>query len=49
MKERCDHRVTNVFWSVFRVRCIVRRVVEARKSGMPCFFMSIPTIVLNDN
>ena len=28
----------------FGVRCIVRRVVEARISGTPCFFVSIPTI-----
>ena len=29
---------------LFWVRCIVKRVVEARKSGTPCFFVSIPTI-----
>ena len=28
----------------FRVRCIVRRVGEVRKSGTPCFFVSIPTV-----
>ena len=27
----------------FQVRCIVRHVVEARKSRTPCFFVSIPT------
>ena len=38
--------------SAFQVKYIVRRVVEAQKSGTPCFFVSIPTIkyyrVLND-
>ena len=28
----------------FQVKYIVRHVVEVRKSGMPCFFVSIPTI-----
>ena len=29
--------VTNTFQSVFWVKYIVRRVIEVRKSGMPCF------------
>ena len=29
---------------LFQVKDIVRRVMEAHKSGMPCFFVSIPTI-----
>ena len=36
----------------FRLRCMVRRVVEARKSGTPCFScrsLLLSTIVLNDN
>ena len=35
----------------FRVRCIVRHVIEVRKSGMPCFLrqsLQLSTIVLND-
>ena len=28
----------------FQVRCIVRRVVEARKSGTSCFSVPTPTI-----
>ena len=32
------------FSRFFRVKHIVRRVVESRKSGMPCFFVSIPII-----
>ena len=35
----------------FQVRCIVRHVVEAQKSGMPCFScqsLLLSTIVLND-
>ena len=39
-----SYRITNVFLSVFWVRCIVRLVVEALKNGTPCFFMLIPTI-----
>ena len=29
---------------LFRVKYIVRCVVEVRKSGTPCFFVSIPTV-----
>ena len=40
------------FSRLFRVKYIVRRVMEAHKSGMPCLFASIPTIkystILND-
>ena len=43
-KVQCYCSVTKAFQSFFRVKHIVRRVVEARKSGMPCFFVSIPTI-----
>ena len=43
-KVQCYCSVTNVFQSFFQVKHIVRRVVEARKSGTPCFFVSIPTI-----
>ena len=43
-KVQCYCSVTNVFQLFFRVKHIVRRVVEARKSGTPCFFASIPTI-----
>ena len=32
------------FSQFFQVKYIVRRVIEVRKSGTPCFFMSIPTI-----
>ena len=32
------------FSRFFREKCIVRRVMEARESRTPCFFMSIPTI-----
>ena len=32
----------------FRVRYVVRHVVEEQNSGTPCFFMLITTIVLND-
>ena len=50
MKERCYHRVTNVFRSVFsgKVYC-VRGVVEAQKSGTPCFFVLLSTIILIDS
>ena len=37
MKVQCYYSVTNAFQSVFQVKYIVRRVMEARKSGMPCF------------
>ena len=41
MKVQCYYSVTNtVFW----VKYMVRRVVEACKSGMSCFFVLIPTI-----
>ena len=43
-KIQCYCSVTNVFQSFFRIKHIVRRVVEAQKSGTPCFFVSIPTI-----
>ena len=43
-KVQCYCSVTNVFQSFFWVKHIVRRVVEARKSGTPCFFVSIPII-----
>ena len=43
-KVQCYCSVTNLFQSFFRVKHIVRRVVEAQKSGTPCFFVSIPTI-----
>ena len=36
--------VLPMYFSFFRVKHIVRHVVEVRKSGMPCFFVSIPTI-----
>ena len=32
------------FSRLFRVKYIVKQVVEVRKSGTPCFFVSIPTI-----
>ena len=32
------------FSRFFREKYIVRRVMEARESRTPCFFMSIPTI-----
>ena len=32
------------FSRLFRVKYIVRRVMEVRKSGTPCFFVLIPTI-----
>ena len=44
MKVQCYCSVTNAFQSFFWVKHIVRRVVEAQKSGMLCFFVSIPTI-----
>ena len=34
---------TDFSW-FFHEKYIVRRVMEARESLMPCFFMSIPTI-----
>ena len=34
---RFPNSVTNVFQSVFRVKYIVRRVMEVCKSWMPCF------------
>ena len=43
-KVQCYYSVTNAFQSVFWVKYIARHVIEARKSGTPCFFVSIPTI-----
>ena len=45
MKVQCYYSVTNAFQSVFWVKYIVRRVIEVHKSWMPCFFMSISTML----
>ena len=37
MKVQCYCSVINVFSRFFRVKHIVRRVVESQKSGMSCF------------
>ena len=38
------YSVTKGFLSFFHEKYIVRQVMEARESWMPCFFVSIPTI-----
>ena len=43
-KVQCYCSVTKAFQLFFQVKHIVRHVVEAQKSGTPCFFVSIPTI-----
>ena len=43
-KVQCYCSVTNAFQSFFRVKHIVRRVVEVQENGTPCFFVLIPTI-----
>ena len=45
------HRVTNGFQLVFCIKCIVRHVIEVRKSGTTCFScqsLLLSTTVLND-
>ena len=54
MKVQCYCSVTNAFQLFFRVKYIVRRVVEVRKSGIPCFscrslLLSTTVLVLNDS
>ena len=44
MKAQFCYSVTNGFQSVFCVKYIVRRVMEACESWTPYFFVSIPTI-----
>ena len=49
--KHCYHSVTNVFTSVFQVRCIARLVVEVQKMGrhvFSCRSLLLSTIVLND-
>ena len=51
-KVQCYCSVTNAFQSFFWVKHIVRHVMEARKSGMPCFSclsLLLSTTVLNDD
>ena len=44
-KVQCYYSVTKAFQLVFWVKYIVGHVMEACKSGMPRFFVSIPTII----
>ena len=49
-KIQCYYSVTNAFQSVFRVKHIVRRVIEARKIGTSCFLCQSLLVftILND-
>ena len=41
-KVQCYYRPMH-FSRLFQVKYIVKRIVEVRKSGTSCFFVSIPT------
>ena len=43
MKERCYHRVTNVFWLVFLGKVYSDACCEGTKRWDAMFFVSIPT------